>query len=404
MKKIMVVKFAGILILTLQNAMAFASVPQIRNVRARQPYPWDGKVYISYEVVGDVASNVPNGELPFLAVVAKDKNSGSVHASASSFGLWLYGDAGVTEGHHMVAWNVEDQGVVMNSSNVIISVSYETMPMYCVIDLSGGADALSYPVTYMAEPPRGGFNVNLYKTTKLVLRLIEAGTFIMGKDQDDESHRVTLTSPFFCGVFEVTQRQYELVTGEKPSSSLYGIGDSYPVNNVSYYMIRGNSDGAKWPLSSSVDMSSFMGKLRARTGLDFDLPTEAQWEYACRAGTTTTYSYGDFADGNYMWYEDNSGGKVHPVGTTIANPWGLYDMHGNMTEWCLDLYGDLVYGTNPKGPVGSGGSRVFRGGRFASASGGGSDCSSFYRWAFSPSDTGYFYLTTGFRIVRTLSE
>ncbi len=152
----------------------------------------------------------------------------------------------------------------------------------------------------------------------------------MGDDQSDESHRVTLSKPFFCGLFEVTQKQYSLVVGSNPSRFS---GDKLPVEKVSYNAIRGTSNGAKWPSSSAVDSSSFMGKLRARTGLDFDLPTEAQWEYACRAGTTTTYSYGDSANGNYMWYYSNSSVKTHEVGTKSPNPWGLYDMHGNVAEW-----------------------------------------------------------------------
>ena len=162
-----------------------------------------------------------------------------------------------------------------------VAYSEEVKPsyQYCVIDLSAGSSAASYPVTYLLEPPNGGFNVSEYKTTKLVLKCIEAGSFKMGGSYD-----VTLTKPFYCGLFEVTQRQWELVTGSNPcSSTSYGNGNSYPVHYVSYNMIRGSSAGAGWPSSSAVDASSFLGKLRARTDLDFDLPTEAQWEYACRA-------------------------------------------------------------------------------------------------------------------------
>ena len=164
------------------------------------------------------------------------------------------------------------------------------MPLYIVIDLSAGSSASSYPVTYLNTPPSGGFNVDAYKTTKLVLKRIEAGSYKMGG-----STQTTLSKPFFIGLFEVTQKQYQLVTGSNPSGFS---GDKKPVEKVSYSSIRGSTNGANWPSSSAVDSSSFLGKLRSRVGLGFDLPTEAQWEYACRAGTATTYSYGNSANGN----------------------------------------------------------------------------------------------------------
>ena len=218
--------------------------------------------------------------------------------------------------------------------------------LYCIIDLSAGPNATKYPVSYLGAEPKGGWT-DEYKTTKLVLRRIEPGTFVAGEDQKDESHRVTLTKPFYIGVFEVTQKQYELVTGDNPSAHR---GDMRPVEMVSYDMVRGSSEGGRWPASSAVDADSFMGKFRARTGLEFDLPTEAQWEYACRAGTTTTYSYGNSENGGYMWYSVNSDSKTHPVGAKSANTWGLYDMHGNVNERCLDRWcRTLIYGKDPQG-------------------------------------------------------
>ena len=130
---------------------------------------------------------------------------------------------------------------------------------YCVIDLSGGADAASYPVSYLADVPSGGWS-DEYKTTKLVLRLVKPGTFMM-----NGSCQVTLTKPFYCGVFEVTQKQYELVTGDKPSrfnnASYYA---TRPVEQVSYDMIRCSSAGAGWPGSSAVDGNSFFLRVRLK--------------------------------------------------------------------------------------------------------------------------------------------
>ena len=213
-----------------------------------------------------------------------------------------------------------------------------------------------------------------------------------------DASNVTLTKPFYMGIFEVTQRQYELVMGSNPcSSTSFGKGDTYPVHYVTYNAIRGTSNGAKWPSSSAVDSSSFMGKLRARTGLDFDLPTEAQWEYACRAGTTTAYYWGDTMNGNYVWYGSNSSRKTQTVGTKTSNAWGLYDMSGNVCEWCLDWYGTLAYGTDPKGSS-SGSYRVQRGGSWGEDA---DSCTSSCRDGHKPS---YELSLYGFRLVRTLPE
>ena len=203
---------------------------------------------------------------------------------------------------------------------------------YCVIDLSGGADAESYPVTYLDRAPKGGFNAPEYKTAKLVLKRVDAGSFVMGEDQSNEAHRVTLAKSFYMGLFEVTQKQWELVMGSNPSKVK---GEKDPVCDVCYDMIRGSHEGSEWPTSNAVDVGSFLGRLRAKAGIDFDLPTEAQWEYTCRAGTKTRFSHGDNEDSAY--YADDQRGALE-VGTRKSNPWGFYDMHGNVWEWCLDKW------------------------------------------------------------------
>ncbi len=248
--------------------------------------------------------------------------------------------------------------------------------LYCVIDLSGGPSASSYPVSYVAG---GTFNADKYKTTKLVLRRIEPGSFKMCGQ-----YRVKLTRPYYIGVFEVTQKQYQLVTGNNPSEFK---GDMRPVETVSYSDIRGSSEGAKWPESSAVDADSFMGRLRARTKLDFDLPTEAQWEYACRAGTANEYNNGGDSERDLMklgrfalnqksrvWESDVDFARHKPdgkggywsnhtvVGSYMPNKWGLYDMHGNVGEKCCDWKGDLSNNLSDYKGAPTGDERVDRGG------------------------------------------
>ena len=176
--------------------LAFAT-PSITGVTAQQRYPWNGKVDITYTISGDVAATAKqNGLIPSLKVSATDGMTGMSYVATS-----LSGDMTLTDGFHTIVWDMDAEGLNFISSNVVFSVSCEMTPAtYCVIDLSAGANASSYPVTYLAEPPSGGFNVDEYKTMKLVLKRIEAGTFIMGENQSDESHRVILTKPFFIGL------------------------------------------------------------------------------------------------------------------------------------------------------------------------------------------------------------
>ena len=360
----------------------------VSDVTARQRYPWNGKIDIDYTVTGTDTADTA------LAVSLTDHDTGRVYTLTDA-------------GRHRVTWDTAVDGLDLVSSNVTATVSLvrrgsastATEGLYCVIDLSGGPDATWWPVSYLSSVPSGGA-VDTYKTTKLILRRIEAGSFIMGDDQSDESRRVALTKPFYMGVFEVTQKQWELVMGSWPGStpsSSYGCGDAYPAYNVSYNDIRGSSSGARWPASSAVDASSFLGRLRAKTGLDFDLPTEAQWEYACRAGTTTKYYWGYAMDGDYAWYYNNSGSTTHPVGTRLPNAWGLYDMGGNVWEWCRDWSGTLAYGADPVGSA-SGSNRVRRGGGWDYSAG---SCASSARGDHDPS---YRSGHAGFRLVRVLSD
>ncbi len=293
---------------------------------------------------------------------------------------------------------------------------------YMIIDLAGGPTTENYPVSYTNAPPDGGWS-DAYKTTNLVLRRVPGGTFIMGsptnelgRGGDETQRQVTLMKDYYIGVYEVTQKQWELVMGSWPSyftNAAYR--DSRPVENVSYDAIRGAVAGANWPANANVDEDSFMGKLRAKTGLSaLDLPTDAQWENACRAGTptalnsgkdlTSTVSCTNVAEVCRYWYNggnkftqdcDPSGGTSQ-VGMYSANRLGLYDMHGNVWEWCLDWYsGSSGSEIDPPGP-GSGTVRAARGGWWRGSSG---YCRSADRFYHYPSSWGDY---TGFRLAVTL--
>jgi formylglycine-generating enzyme required for sulfatase activity len=189
--------------------------------------------------------------------------------------------------------------------------------------------------------------------------LIPAGRFVMGSPPGEAKtekesaietqHKVTISEPFYLGKFELTQAQFEKVMGVNPSGTK---GDNLPVHNVSWQ-----------------DAQDFCGKVSRMVNRSAQLPTEAQWEYACRAGTTTAYHSGNqIADLNKVgWHGGNSGGKVHPCGEALPNAWGVYDMHGNIREFVRDLFLDapLADATDPTGPKeGDPKNHVVRGGAY----------------------------------------
>lgn len=261
---------------------------------------------------------------------------------------------------------------------------------YCVIDVSGGVSAASYPITYMDACPKDGWS-DEFKTTKIVLRRIEPGRVMMANIKP-----VTITKPYYISVFEITQKQYKLVTGLEPSQYK---GDTRPVECVSWNTIRGRAPDCKWPAFTNVAPDSFMGRLRAKTGKVFDLPTEAQWELACRAGTDTAYNNGGSLESDLRKVgrfaknrtDGHGTGRHHTeVGCYAPNAWGLYDMHGNVREWCLDWSAEIdgTPADDYLGPM-KGSERVRRGGSWDINEKG---CTTFRRDSYNPGvdDNNYY--------------
>ena len=237
---------------------------------------------------------------------------------------------------------------------------------YTVIDVSGGQTAKSYPHwnEYLAnmEVSTNKFNTEEYKTKKIVLRRIQPGTFLMGSPDHESGygtgsgsfdyetqHNVTLTKPYYIGMFELTRAQWRIVAAEPEgwtSEDYVGTEGIVPMSKIGFDSICGED--------------RFLDRLRKESGLeDLNLPTEAQWENACRAGTPTSTYFGDNVAGNtelckkYLWSRFSCGDGVvyHGVGLLLPNAWGLYDMLGNAAEGCLDRY-ETDMGCNlPSDPV-----------------------------------------------------
>jgi len=393
--------FVGCLVMS-----AFAEEPTITNVVARQRWPWSRLVNIDYEVKCADTQRVD-------VAVAGYSGTAPVFLPVGSLSGDLYN---VPPGTRRIVW---DPGKTTYTNELYTRFSVELMtaqvPLYMIVDLMKDVSSTNQ-ITYL-YPGDGslvttgrwtnvwfGVTNDVYRKDKLVLRRVPAGSYMMGAGAGTKP--VTLTQACYAGVFEVTEAQWYRIMGTDSSTS------GSPKRNVSYNRIRGATNdvpAVNWyTTGSEVRPTSFIGRLRSKTGMsDFDLPTEAQWQYLCRAGTQSYYSDGvstSEADTNILneigWWRQNSASQIKTVGLLAPNAWGLYDMHGNVWETCLDWYvesdsGDTVAATNPPGPV-SGAVRVACGGA-SSLLAEGVSCAS--RGSCAP---GSWDGSIGFRIVRTL--
>ncbi|MFA7172417.1 MAG: formylglycine-generating enzyme family protein [Kiritimatiellia bacterium] len=428
-----------------------AGAAEISNVTVRQRWPWSRLVDIDYVITDatqavDIAVAAFNGEQPLML---EGGLSGDLN--------------GVTgQGTRRIIWD-PTQSQYTNEEVLAkfrVTLTSTLTPVYMIVDLTKAAGAEGQ-ITYVSEVdlasgvygtvetnPVAGVNSivwtgvtndSVYATDKLVLRHISADTFTMGSpgsetgregDNREDLHQVRLTKGYYAGVFEVTQRQWERIQGNK--HACYFNNTSYyatrPVEKVSYHTIRGASNETvtvNWPATKNdVGATSFLRQLRSKTGISgFDLPTDAQWECACRAGTTGAlndgtlnltntfadlkldlmaryqYNGGKYWNGsswdNYLQNSTTAQGTA-AVGSYHPNAWGLYDMHGNVAEWCLDWYVIRLGTTMVVDPLGaaSGMKRVIRGGGIDYKA---ADQRSAGRNSRAPSENYYAYL--GFRLV-----
>ena len=295
-------------------------------------------------------------------------------------------------GRHTITWRptrswpdrVLGPGVM---TATVTARAKEDPPDYMVVSLTNEAalPSVSYYVSTNALPD-GGLTNDVYRKTRLVMRRIHAAGVrwrmgavtadYSGADSNvslttrENAHGVTLSEDYFIGIYEVTQAQGSKFGGR--GSDFRGYEDSpvRPSSNINYLSIRGSGTGN----GHAVKSGSALQKLRTLTGIDFDLPTSAQWEFACRAGTTSLLYTGEaLVNANVYkvgWIYGNSlidgTRQPHPVGQKMPNAWGLYDMLGNNREWCLDWFegtpssDDVV---DPMGPA-TGSERVLRGGDY----------------------------------------
>ena len=403
--------------------------------QAKQRYPWNGLVDIDYTITYDTAATLGVDDNLEVMMVNHDVTPAVTNRAIT----FLQAPLPLTEGSHRITWDANADGVTsrIDKAQFVMRLRHYS-EAYMVIDVSAGSgDDAIYPVDFLNGAPSTTFNTPEYKGNKIVLRRIHPGSYMAGSPANEanrtaareKQHRVALSQPFYIGVFEVTQQQYMNGRGSNPSEHKGddGVWQDRPVEKVSWNTIRGGT----WP-NGKPGAGSFMDKLITKckskdpsTGEytvkveGFDLPTDFQWEYACRAGTTnafnTTNSFNNasLAEqveqlkllGRYTDNQsDNKGGisTAHTVvGSYLPNAWGLYDMHGNVWEWCRDWYIEDPTTLNPKqykDPVGaaSGSYRVLRGGCWIHALG---YCRSAYRNNYTPSGVSAGY---GFRLSRTL--
>ncbi len=341
------------------SALAVSAEISITDVTARQRWPWNGLVDIDFTISGAAVGEV------FAIDVDATAASGATSLSAKTYAVEPVAGAGANR----IVWDLGADYPNFRANDLRISVTAtpfsSDMSIYMVIDLSGGPAAAKYPVRYTTAAPAHvqGAADEPCQTTELWMKRINPVSFAFRVNSwaspadNNAAYFGKITKPYYIGVFELTQKQYNLITGEWPSFYSNQIcRASRPLEYVPYKTFTGTGDDCD-ASPASITASSPLGKLRAKTGLPVDLPTDIQWEYACRGGTKLD-SVGEFyryfvngsqgAAGSISRYSGNVASgptgdsdttyATATVGSYLPNDYGLYDMIGNVRE-CLSAYG-----------------------------------------------------------------
>ncbi len=362
----------------------------VSGVTATQHWPWDGKVDISYTLTATSQKTTPVFAVSFQGQIG-DADPFTLTALVGD------GSAGITlgAGSKRVVWDSKTQsqtrsGVQTDSLQIGVTAQDITdEAVYLYFDLNNNKMNYSSSAPTVGETDDG----RVCKASQIWFKRIENGTFTMGSsseygratDGSEEPHTVAISKAFYIGIFELTESQRKRIVATIPPQYDPSFTEDYrPAYSKRYTEMRGENYGITWPTKTDhrVDSDSVLGKLRsmAGNGFVFDLPTEAQWELACRDKGDGTYwgsgylnngssftSEGELFNGllNVAWFKANSSNSTKEVGTKIPGTNGLYDMHGNVTEMCLDWYQTVIFNpgttTDPVGPA-TGEERVCRGG------------------------------------------
>lgn len=328
------------------GALALNAAPTVSNVEML-PQSGTRKVTVKYKLTGEPA------------VVTVDFTTNGVSIGSRNI-ISLTGDVcrriEPSSEFRVIHWNPDkdwpNQLIKDGSFRAVVTAwSTNAPPDYMAVDLVAKSNVFYY-VDRDAVP--GGITNRLYKTSMLLMRKVPAGgqKFRMGDraGSNENPHWVMLSEDYYLGVFEATQGQWHKI---KATKNFNNNGETLPAESFGVMELRGSrKDGYNWPKDGhSVSPTSIFGSIRAQTGVEVDLPTEAQWEFACRAGTDTMFGNG-WTNMTDMGWNSSMTNKTVEVGLKKPNAWDFYDMHGNVGEICLDWWQKKLTGPveDPVGP------------------------------------------------------